>query len=241
MSDFIDEKKKDLTDKDFYQQACSYFYYHAEQRTTMINYFIAVFAACIALYGSLISVYPLASFLIACFLLAVTALFFSIDLRNRFDVKQSQCVITQIERDYKMDLLRGDKAQYVYGVFSNEDNTFKYYGLEKRLSSDNAEYRRLRRLYKEIKRKKKLRWKKRKLEILQKNFDKKVDEFLGDGKTISKDELMSSMASGPILSLSRSIRLMYYLCMGMSACGIIFAWIIVFKPELLEVIKNLIF
>ena len=33
--------KKNLTDADFYQQACSYFYYHAEQRTTMINYFIA--------------------------------------------------------------------------------------------------------------------------------------------------------------------------------------------------------
>ena len=47
--------KKNLTDSDFYQQACSYFYYHAEQRTTMINYFVAIFAAAIALYGTLLS------------------------------------------------------------------------------------------------------------------------------------------------------------------------------------------
>ena len=53
---------RDLTDRDFYEQACSYFYYHAEQRTTMINYFIAVFAAGLALYGSLIEKYPTATF-----------------------------------------------------------------------------------------------------------------------------------------------------------------------------------
>ena len=66
---------RDLTDRDFYQQACSYFYYHAEQRTTMINYFIAVFAAGLALFGSLIEEYPLASVLIAGFMFVVALLF----------------------------------------------------------------------------------------------------------------------------------------------------------------------
>ena len=97
---------RDLTDRDFYQQACSYFYYHAEQRTTMINYFIAVFAAGLALFGSLIEDYPLASVLIAGFMFVVALLFHLIDLRNRFDVKQSQCVIAQFEHDYSIDKLR---------------------------------------------------------------------------------------------------------------------------------------
>ena len=88
------QEKKCLTDQDFYQQACAYFYYHAEQRTTMINYFIAVFAACIALYGSLLEKYTLASMLIAVFLLVVSVLFFMIDLRNKFDVKESQSGIS---------------------------------------------------------------------------------------------------------------------------------------------------
>ena len=39
------EGERTLTDSDFYTQACSYFYYHAGQRTTMINFFIAVFGA----------------------------------------------------------------------------------------------------------------------------------------------------------------------------------------------------
>ena len=77
---------RDLTDKDFYDQACSYFYYHAEQRTTMINYFIAVFAAGLALYGSMLEKYPFASMFVAIFMFVVSLLFHLIDLRNRFDV-----------------------------------------------------------------------------------------------------------------------------------------------------------
>ena len=146
----IKKGTKDLTDKDFYQQACEYFYYHAEQRTTMINYFIAVFGAGIALYGNVIGKNPVTGVLISGFLLLISVLFCSIDLRNRFDVKHSQCVIAQIEHDYGMDLLRGEDAEYVYGVFSNEDNTFKYYGREHRKEEENKEYRRLRKFYKRI-------------------------------------------------------------------------------------------
>lgn len=219
----IKAETKDLTDKDFYQQACSYFYYHAEQRTTMINYFIAVFGACVALYGSLITTQPLASFLISGFLLIISILFYAIDIRNRFDVKQSQCVITQIERDYNMDLLRDKNADYAYGVFSNEDNIFKYYGLEKRLSQSNTEYRRLRRLYKLIKFLKFIRVKKSSVQTMEKEFLHKVECYLADEKTISKNEFISSMNNGSILSLSRSIKFMYYLCIIMSIGGMFFA------------------
>lgn len=41
-----------LTQKDLYDKAYAYFEYHAGQRMNMLNYFIAVFGACVALYGS---------------------------------------------------------------------------------------------------------------------------------------------------------------------------------------------
>ena len=89
---------KTLTDVDFYAQACSYFYYHAGQRTTMINYFIAVYGALIALYGAMLASYTLASVLTAFFMGLVSWIFYMIDIRNKFDVKESQNVIEQIER-----------------------------------------------------------------------------------------------------------------------------------------------
>lgn len=230
----IKEETKNLTDKDFYQQACSYFYYHAEQRTTMINYFTAVFGACVALYGSLIATQPLASVLISVFLLIIAFLFYSIDLRNRFDVKQSQCVIAQIERDYRMDLLRHEYSDYAYGVFSNEDNTFKYYGLEKRLSKGETEYRKLRRLHKMIKFLKFIRVKKNFILKKENDFQERVKSYLKNEKTISKDEFISSMNSNSILSLSRSIKFMYYLCMIMSIGGIIFG---LYMAGAIDVIK----
>lgn len=212
---------RDLCDRDFYEQACSYFYYHAEQRTTMINYFIAVFGACIALYGSLIAKYPFASVLISVFLCLISVLFCSMDVRNRFDVKQSQSVIAQIEKDYQKNRLQGD-AQAVYGVFSNEDNLFCYYGLEKRLSKDHKEYRKFRRIQKRIKLLEFFKLHK-KAETLQTKFNHMVKNYLGDANLISYDEFVESMNHPGIMSLSRSIKWMYYLCITMSACGVVFA------------------
>ena len=216
--------KTDLNDKDFYDQACAYFYYHAEQRTTMINYFIAVFAASIALYGSLIVVYPLASVFVALFLLVVSLLFYRIDLRNRFDVKQSQNVIAQIERDYKMDVIN-DGADYAYGVFSNEDNTFRYYGRASRKESDNENFMILRELYlNEKKLRKKGEFKE--ADKLENEFEKKKKEFLSKTDTISEKEFMNSIKSGSIVNLSVSIKWLYYICMGMSSIGIILGGVI---------------
>ncbi len=229
----VDEKTRDLTDKDFYQQACSYFYYHAEQRTTMINFFIAVFAACIALYGSLIKEYSLASFLISLFLFIVSRLFYSIDIRNRFDVKHSQSVIAQIERDYEKDLLKTD-AEYVYGVFSNEDNIFKFYGREKRREAENKEYRKIRRLYKIKKIKKLLRCKSAGATEIE--FNKKKTEFLDGVETISEKEFMESLSARSIRSLTNSIRDLYYLCMIISLLGLGFAGIMTFFPEWLNIL-----
>ncbi len=211
---------KDLTDKDFYQQACAYFYYHAEQRTTMINYFIAVFAACIALYGSLIADYSLASTLIAVFLLIVSVLFYYIDLRNRFDVKQSQNVISQIERDYGIHLPSKNGGQYAYGVFSNEDNTFRYYGYKKRRGEDNEEYRQLRKLY-HLSRK--LSRKGLPCDEIDQRYLTQKEAFLRHHPHISAAELENSMPSGSIITLSFSIKMLYYVCMVISFLAFLLA------------------
>lgn len=205
----MDNKNKietrDLTDRDFYQQACSYFYYHAEQRTTMINYFIAVFAAGLALYGSLIEKYPLASVLISVFLFIVSLLFHLIDLRNRFDVKQSQHVIAQFEHDYSIHTKREPDDQYLYGVFSNEDSTFNLYGFKKRWN--NKEYRELRKLYKKKNKKNATK------EIINKYNNDFNAFYKKNKKALSKEEIEASFESKAIITLGFSIKLLYYMCM----------------------------
>ena len=217
----LKNERNDLTDKDFYQQACAYFYYHAEQRTTMINFFIAVFAACIALYGSLLSEYPVASMLIAVFLFIVSLLFYFIDRRNRFDVKQSQNVIGQIERFYGIDKPLGDK-QYAFGVFSNEDNVFKYYNLKCRKKEQNAEYRAIVKLYKKTERlKNRLGSGNSRVRALDDELTRRIDALAAADDSISRFELVNSIKSGSVISLSFSIKMLYYVCIIISLLAVI--------------------
>jgi len=216
MEEKAKNSKKGLEDRDFYQQACAYFYYHAEQRTTMINYFTAVFAASLALYGSLITKYPLASTFVSGFLFVVSLLFYFIDIRNRFDVKQSQNVICQIERDYKVNTPKKPDGKYAYGVFSNEENNFKYYGFKKRFSAENESYRNLRKLYKEKECMESEGYSKEEIEAARENYKEELLKFLESDKTISVHEIEESFESRPIITLSFSIRLLYYGCMVIS-------------------------
>lgn len=199
-------EKKNLSDSDFYAQACSYFYYHAEQRTTMINYFVAIFAACLALYGTLLSDYAWVSALVAAFMTIVSVVFYFIDLRNRFDVKESQNVIEQIERDYHMDKVH---EHYAYGVFSNEANVYKCYGCTPRKGSYND----LRRAYKKRKRSS------RALDT----FNTAKAEFLSENKGVSEHELMKSLESNSLISLSFCIKILYFVCMFISASSVVLA------------------
>lgn len=204
--------KKNLTDADFYQQACSYFYYHAEQRTTMINFFIAVFGAAIALYGSLLSDYTWGSVLVATFMTIVSVVFYFIDLRNRFDVKQSQNVIEQIERDYEMDKIRG---KYAYGVFSNEANVYLCYGYQQRKGA----YKKLLRTYKKLKRNR----------TTLEAFNALKAEFLHENEGVSEYELMKSLKNGSIISLSLCIKILYIVCMVISVFSVVLAVFIALK------------
>ena len=199
--------KKNLTDADFYQQACSYFYYHAEQRTTMINFFIAVFAASIALYGTLLSQYAWVSMLVAVFMTIVSVIFYLIDLRNRFDVKESQNVIEQIERDYGMNKVR-DK--YAYGVFSNEANVYRCYGYHQRREGS---YKKLLKAYK----------KHMSDRLTLEAFNAAKAEYLEENENVSEYELMKSLKSRSIISLSYCIKVLYIVCITISFLAVVLA------------------
>ena len=199
--------KKNLTDADFYQQACSYFYYHAEQRTTMINYFIAVFAAAMALYGTLLTEYAWVSMLVAIFMTIVSVIFYLIDLRNRFDVKESQNVIEQIERDYEMNKVRD---RYAYGVFSNEANVYRCYGYHQR---HEGSYKKLLSAYKKLMRNR----------ITLEAFNASKAEYLQENEGVSEYELNKSLKNGSIISLSLCIKILYLVCIIISILAIALA------------------
>lgn len=199
--------KRTLTDSDFYEQACSYFYYHAEQRTTMINFFVAIFAAAIALFGTLLAEYTWVSVFVAIFMATVSIIFYFIDLRNRFDVKESQNVIEQIERDYEMDKVH-DK--YAYGVFSNEANVYCCYGHHQR---HNSAYKKLMQAYKKFMRNR----------LTREAFNESKAEYLRENQGVSEYELMKSLKSRSILSLSFCIKILYMVCIVISILAVVVA------------------
>ena len=194
---------KNLQDSDFYAQACAYFYYHAEQRTTMINYFVAIFAAAITLYGALLSEYAWVSAFVAIFMTMIAVIFYFIDLRNRFDVKESQNVIEQIERDYGMDKVHD---RYAYGVFSNEANVYRCYGYTQRRTKS---YKNLKRTYKKYQHNR----------LALEAFNEAKAEYLRENEGVSDYELMKSLKSGTIISLSFSIKVLYFVCIFIGASG----------------------
>lgn len=206
MSNNEQKNQSNITDKDLYKQACNYFYYHAEQRTNMINYFIAVFGASVALYGALLVEYTPASAFIGAFMFVVAFLFYNIDLRNRFDVKHSQSVICQIEKDIGADV-RQEGADCPYGVFSNEDDVFAFYGVSARRKN---------KIYKELKMN---QYNPEKLEEL---IEKYKDEL-----NVSEKELRSSLNSRGIISLSQSIKMLYFVCMLISVLAFALSLLII--------------
>jgi hypothetical protein len=198
-----------LSDKDFYEQAYAYFTYHAGQRTAMINFYIAVFGASIALYGSLLEKCPPASIMIGVFSCIVTVLFYKIDIRNRFDVKMSQSVICQFEQDYGLDR-PGPGANFAGGVFSNEDHNFKYYTSEGR---EPQLYKSLRKEYLRAKKSGK---------IPQELMDR-IQAFADTDAHISAAALISSFNSGTIPHLSSLIKWLYYTCGVISIASTVLA------------------
>lgn len=192
-----------MEDKDFYDKAFSYFTYHAEQRTTMINFFIAVFGACVALYGSLIMQSPFACILISIFLLIVSIIFYFIDVRNKLDVKQSQSVLCAFEEKYNVT---SSKEHAAFGVFSNEENVFSVY--DKNFRKTDPDYVRLKRNIKKLS---------------QEELDKEIENFVGNHQNLNPNDVKASLYQTSVPHLSSCIKFLYFICIGISITGLISA------------------
>lgn len=198
-----------ITQKDLYDKAYDYFECHAGQRMNMLNYYIAVFGACVALYGSTLEKMPVASALIGAFLCFISVLFYKIDQRNLFDVKQSQHVLTQFERDQDADLPADDTKYNAYGVFSNEDHVFNLYDSSFRKSEDYQDFMRE---YKSAK---------DKAEVLSR---------YAQWFHVSQKELEASIGKPYIPHLSTCIRVLYISCTAAGVLGIIAAVVLGLLP-----------
>ncbi len=197
-----------MEDKDFYDKAFSYFTYHAEQRTTMINFFIAVFGACVALYGSLIMQAPIACILISAFLLIVSIIFYFIDIRNKLDVKQSQSVLCAFEEKYNVT---SSKEHAAFGVFSNEENLFSVY--DKKFRKTNPDYVRLKRNIKKLS---------------QTELDEEIKKFVENHQNLNPNDVKASLHQSAVPHLSSCIKFLYFICIGISIMGFIAAVILCF-------------
>ncbi len=197
-----------MEDKDFYDKAFSYFTYHAEQRTTMINFFIAVFGACVALYGSLIMQAPIACILISAFLLVVSIIFYFIDIRNKLDVKQSQSVLCAFEEKYNVT---SSKEHAAFGVFSNEENLFSVY--DKKFRKTNPDYVRLKRNIKKFS---------------QTELDEEIKKFIENHQNLNPNDVKASLHQSAVPHLSSCIKFLYFICIGISIMGFIAAVILCF-------------
>lgn len=197
-----------MDDKDFYDKAFSYFTYHAEQRTTMINFFIAVFGACVALYGSLIMQSPIACVLISIFLLIVSIIFYFIDVRNKLDVKQSQSVLCAFEEKYNVT---SSKEHAAFGVFSNEENVFSVY--DRKFRKSDPDYIQLKHNIKKLS---------------KTELDKEVKKFAEKHQSLNPNDVKASLYQRSIPHLSSCIKFLYFVCIGISIIGLIAAVILCF-------------
>lgn len=197
-----------MEDKDFYDKAFSYFTYHAEQRTTMINYFIAVFGACVALYGSLIMQAPIACVLISVFLLIVSVIFYLIDVRNKLDVKQSQSVLCAFEEKYNVT---ASKEHAAFGVFSNEENVFSVY--DKKFRKTDPDYLKLKRNIKKLS---------------QTELDEEIKKFVENHQSLNPKDVKASLYQSAIPHLSSCIKFLYFICVGISIIGLVAAIVLCF-------------
>lgn len=199
--------ERTMTDQDFYDKAYSYFSYHAGQRTNMINYFIGVFGAAVALYGALLQ-YPAACICISGFMLAVSVLFLLIDIRTKFDIKRSEKVLCQFEKDYGVDRAG---LKYPLGAFNNESNIFQYfdYGYRKERGAD---WKKLKADYKKLK----------KGQLTRAEMDEKIISFMGEDQVPVK-EVYDALAEPPIAHLSTSITWLYRVCIAVSVIALGFA------------------
>ena len=142
------------------------------------------------------------------FMLAVSVLFLLIDIRTKFDIKHSEKVLCQFEKNYGVDRAGLD---YPLGAFSNESNIFQYfdYGYRKERGED---WKNLKIAYKEFKKGK----------LTRMEMDEKIIAFMGDDP-IPVKEVYAALQELPIAHLSTSITWLYRICIAVSVIAFFFA------------------
>jgi len=117
---------KNMTDEcrcafetELYSTACSYFTYHAKQRTDMNSYMFGFFAAMIAAFGVLVNQEMILAALILSIMQFVTTLAFEkIDRRNKFLTEQGEKIIKNFEKRFTEGM--SEEEMLKYSVFSSE-------------------------------------------------------------------------------------------------------------------------
>lgn len=96
------------------EHAWKYFELHSNQRTTLFNYFLFIMAGLGAALGAIFQASNKLSYIgvfISIFIVLVSIIFWKLDDRTSFLIKQSEQVFQRLERNSSVDI----------GIFCNED------------------------------------------------------------------------------------------------------------------------
>jgi len=96
------------------EHAWKYFELHSNQRTTLFNYFLFIMAGLGAALGAIFQASNKFSYIgifISIFIVLVSIIFWKLDDRTSFLIKQSEQVFQRLERNSSVDI----------GIFCNED------------------------------------------------------------------------------------------------------------------------
>ncbi|MEK5763112.1 hypothetical protein [Acinetobacter junii] len=97
------------------EHAWKYFELHSNQRTTLFNYFLFIMAGLGTAVGVILQAdikYSFVGIFLCCFILLVSFLFWKLDQRTSFLIKQSEKVFKLLERNSSVDI----------GIFCQEDS-----------------------------------------------------------------------------------------------------------------------
>ena len=102
------------------------------------------------------------------------------------------------------------RDKYAYGVFSNEANVYRCYGYHQRREGS---YKKLLSAYKKLMRDR----------LTLEAFNAAKAEYLEENENVSEYELMKSLKSRSIISLSYCIKTLYIVCITLSFLAIALA------------------
>jgi len=106
------------------EHAWKYFELHSNQRTTLFNYFLFIMAGLGTAIGVILQAHTKFSYVgifLSCFVTLVSYLFWKLDQRTSFLIKQSEQIFKNLERNSSVDI----------GIFCNEESNLDKMNLNK--------------------------------------------------------------------------------------------------------------